>query len=513
LIDLVKAKSNTTLRNRAVVIGLFVFLKLTLLVVMRHHPINSDGVLYIAAAQKYAAGLFREALSIHPMPLYPMLIAAMQLIVPDWVWAARLLSFLALGLVMIPLYRLTTELFDERVAWWACLAYSLAPAIHKWTLAVIRGPLFVLTFTWAAYFGYRSIRDPSLKTILLTAACSWLAFLFRIEGLILLIIIPVLLSIFALLNPGSRRPLFKGVIAWLLIILILAGSAAAIVGVNLKNYNNFKKIEAQVEALSNYRVLDSYDRIYQQLKSLEKDTIFPGGKQNYVEIARHYIFVVYWFGLLESYIKVLYPLFLIPLILALRKHSWRPRAFILTLVGAYLCMIYYHLVTRDFIQSRFLFAPAVLLYPWIGAGLNQIWSWSQDNARPSRLGVYLCIGVLLLFPLGGCIGKMTRTDSAIYDAGQWLRQLPGIADAKWVSTDRRLPFYAGVGWDFKHYDKDEYSGLQEYALALKADLVTVRTSLDNNHLVPQMTAYRVCRTVSSERTVVVIFCSPSWYER
>jgi 4-amino-4-deoxy-L-arabinose transferase-like glycosyltransferase len=506
-----KNKSNIALPTWGVVIGLFILLKLVLLVAMRHHPINSDGVLYIVAAQKYADGLWREALAIHPMPLYPLLIAAMQLIVRDWVWAARLLSFLALGLAMIPLYRLAKELFDEHAAWWACLAYSLAPAIHKWTLGVIRGPMFVLAFTWAAYLGYRSIRHPSLGTILLSAAASWLAFLFRIEGLILIIVIPLLLFVYGLREPELRRPLFKGVLVWLLVVLILVGSAVAVVGVKLNNYNNLNKIESQVQALIDYRLLDSYERIYQQLKSLEEETIFPGGRQNYVEIARHYMFLVYWLGLFESYIKVLYPLFLIPLIIALRNHPWRPRAFILVLVAAYLFMIYYHLVARDFIQSRFLFAPAVLLYPWIGAGFVQVWSRLRGGRRLQRLIASVCMAALLCFPLAECIGKMAKVDPAIYQAGKWLSQLPGVEDVKWVSTDRRLPFYAGVGWTFKHFDKDEYSGLEDYALAIGADIVTVRTSQDNKHLIPQMLAFQRCRTIESERTVVAVFCSLAWH--
>jgi hypothetical protein len=38
--------------------------------------------------------------------------------------------------------------------------------------------------------------------------------------------------------------------------------------------------------------------------------------------------------------------------------------FVLCLAGFYVFMVYLSLIERDFMQQRFLFAPACLLYPW-----------------------------------------------------------------------------------------------------------------------------------------------------
>ena len=51
-----------------------VLLKLFLFI--SNSTVNNDGLLYISAAQEFAAGHFREGFSIYPMPFYPLLIGS-----------------------------------------------------------------------------------------------------------------------------------------------------------------------------------------------------------------------------------------------------------------------------------------------------------------------------------------------------------------------------------------------------------------------------------------------------
>ena len=63
-----------------------------LFIVRWNADLNFDGEIYISAARKYAAGMYREGLAIYPMPLYPYLISLMHKIIPNWVLAGRLIS-------------------------------------------------------------------------------------------------------------------------------------------------------------------------------------------------------------------------------------------------------------------------------------------------------------------------------------------------------------------------------------------------------------------------------------
>ena len=116
---------------------------------------------------------------------------------------------------------------------------------------------------------------------------------------------------------------------------------------------------------------NNYHLLYEQLKALEDTSPFFNDKQNFAEIARHYIFVIYCFGVIESYIKIIFPLFIIPLLWGVKHKLSRTRVYLLVLVILYLLMIYYSLLERDFIQKRFLFAAVFFSYPWIGLGLAQ----------------------------------------------------------------------------------------------------------------------------------------------
>ena len=89
--------------------------------------INPDGIIYISAAKQFAAGNFMDGLAIYSMPFYPFLILLTHFFIPEWVVAAKLISVVSLCFVLIPLYLITKDLFNDKAAFWACLAFAVAP--------------------------------------------------------------------------------------------------------------------------------------------------------------------------------------------------------------------------------------------------------------------------------------------------------------------------------------------------------------------------------------------------
>ena len=75
--------------------------------------INSDGVLYLQAAQMFAEGRLIQSLSLYPMPASPFLIAVVHTVVPDWILAAKLISLSTAATITVPIYFLTALLFDR----------------------------------------------------------------------------------------------------------------------------------------------------------------------------------------------------------------------------------------------------------------------------------------------------------------------------------------------------------------------------------------------------------------
>ncbi|MCD4687923.1 MAG: hypothetical protein K8R55_01160 [Desulfuromonadaceae bacterium] len=109
---------------------LLVSLILKIAVLLSDEVINIDGARYIAAAQQFAQGNFSEGLSIDWMPFYALLIAGFHFLIPDWVLAGQLISLFSLVFALIPLYLLSRDLFDEKVAFWAGLAFVLSPMLN-----------------------------------------------------------------------------------------------------------------------------------------------------------------------------------------------------------------------------------------------------------------------------------------------------------------------------------------------------------------------------------------------
>ena len=109
------------------ILGLSAIIKVLVLIALSEKAINNDGLLYISAAQHFASGYFKEGLVLYPMPLYPFLITIVHFIISDWVLAARLISLVSLILAIIPLYLISKELFNYRIAFWGCLAFALIP--------------------------------------------------------------------------------------------------------------------------------------------------------------------------------------------------------------------------------------------------------------------------------------------------------------------------------------------------------------------------------------------------
>ena len=131
--------------------------------------INQDGELYITAAQKIAEGAFKEALTIHGMPLYPLLIALTHYVIPNWIAAARLVSIAASILTIIPLYLLTREIFHRQAALWACAAFALLPLSNHLSVAIMRDPLFLFFLAYAALFAQRAITSKRLVHFFLSS--------------------------------------------------------------------------------------------------------------------------------------------------------------------------------------------------------------------------------------------------------------------------------------------------------------------------------------------------------
>jgi len=470
---------------------------------------NHDGVLYISAAQHFASGNFGEGMALHSMPAYPFLIAIVHFLVPNWVAAAKLISITTSILVLIPLYLLAKDLFDRKVAFWACLAFALAPFPNGCAAEVIRGPSFLFLMAWAVYFAGHAIQSTRLFFFFTTALFAWASAFFRIEGIIFVPLYLFFLAGMAIWKQGEKGPLIKGILVWIAfplvaIAVLLAAPEAVSSGLT-------SQLTQKLHDLVHFRFLDNYHLIYDQLKSLENASPYPSGNQNLAEIARHFMPVIYLLGLIETFIKVLFPIFVIPLFWSFRHSLSRTRLFVLILTIAYLLMVYYTLLEKDFIQSRFLLAPAFFLYPWIGMGLERIFTFLMRSSRP---GLLVTVFVIIFFVSPGykSVHHVWKQDNVIATSGEWLANRSWFQKARIITNDPRIPFYAGRGNDFLNHPNlnHDYMAMQQAALKNRMDLLVIRTSVKRNKLIPQLEVYKKVKEFAGKKDIVIIYRSPEF---
>jgi len=469
-----------------------------------------DGVIYITAAQKLAGGAFKEALAIYGMPFYPLLIALTHYVIPNWIAAALIISIISSVLTIIPLYLLTKEIFYRQAALWACAAFTVLPLSNHWSVGVLRDPLFLFFLAWSTYFAYLAIQSRKLFHFLLSSLTCLFSILCRLEGLILYIFYTLYVFCLFLRRSQDRNGLLKGMLVYiapplLIFILFSLGTKWP------PTFNRMDAVILKIREITNLKLVDNYIRIYNQLKDFEIATTKAYKWQNLIEIVRHYIPLIYLIGLLEKFFKALFPPYLIPLVVGLWKERNRNNVFILLFTACYFLSLYYYMISTNSIRERYLLTPAFLLHPFIGVGLDRLYSNVQKSSR-RRLLIILFVIFFALLPVYKSSRIIWDQDPVLRLAGEWIETIPQFQKAKIITTDRRIPFYAGRGIDQTIYREPNYSAMEKLALQKSFDLLIITASKKTKNSRPGLKKFKRVKEFIGLKDIVSIYCSPRLYE-
>jgi 4-amino-4-deoxy-L-arabinose transferase-like glycosyltransferase len=474
-------------RERVLVFLLLVSLGIKVAILLSGEIINRDGVRYISAAQQFAEGNFLEGLRIEKMPFYPMLIGFFRLLVGDWELSARLISLVATVSATIPLYLLTRDLFGKNAAFWAGLAFALSPALNEISLEVIRDPLFLFFVAWAVYFFWRGLSACRAFFFLLTSTSSIFALLSRIEGVVLFPLFLSILLVLAIKNSPDRPLLLKGIalIVGLPLVLGLLTSGCLMMWADRELFTVSRLGEplAYLQSLFNGDFFDMYRHIYAHLKAYKNPTyVWDAG--SFANTARHYLFVIYLISVTEAVARNLFLLFVFPLLAGFRKLDKLHRGhwLILLLAGAYFWVGYYYLFSHDFLAKRYVLVPSLLLFPWVGRGLDRIWTGISNCRRPTIAMAFF----LLVFCAAPALKSLEAliepgNRGGIRDAGQWLSMQPQFRNAVVACADPRVRFYSSGNLKFSKemenaYVARDFRAMERMALEIEADLLVVEIS-------------------------------------
>jgi len=428
--------------NRWFLLIALLSLLLKVVLLIRGDVANPDGVLYIAAAEKHAQGLFSEGLSYYRMPFYPLLLAAIHFVVSDWVLAGQLLTTISLVLVLLPLYALARRLFNHQSALWTILMFAVLPEFN--TISIMRDPLFLLFILSSLLFLVIFYQDHKFKAISGFLLFSVLAVLTRIEGVLLLAIFPIVLMFYWWSSRRSNGCSVRLAIPMVLIVIVFSFVLLGVNTVGISTNLRLDEVSLWVKDLISFNFMIGYQQLMESLRELQQ--ALPGGSyhNNLLEVTRHYAPFIYLIGLLEILVKAVFPTSL----LAFLTFRWKKSE---SLMSSDRWLIFFpwftfvllnilFLIKKNFIQTRYFWVPIVLALPWIGYGIN-LW-WQERQQR--KIVVTVVLVLIIMAPLSKTIARsLTPQDTTVISAGIWLKKYDPLRQIMILYNDSRLPLYAG----------------------------------------------------------------------
>jgi len=286
------------------------------------------------------------------------------------------------------------------------------------------------------------------------------------------------------------------------------------------SFNRADQVVQVLQDTANLNFLDNYRLIYDHLKQVENSPPFSGAHYSFAETARNFMPVIYLIGFLKAFVKAIFPLFVIPLFLGFKHSLTRSHVLVLFIVVSFLLVFYYSLIVRDFISPRFLFVPAFLLFPWVGAGMERMFNFVKRSSKQKILAVVFVV-IFILVPTVKVANSCKKHDNAISIAGKWLAKETKFKNARIITNEIRIPFYAGrelfssrekdlVKYDNRHHD---YVDMEQFAVAKRANLVIIRISKKEKDLIPKFEHFIKIKEFYGKKRIVVIYSSKEFLKK
>jgi 4-amino-4-deoxy-L-arabinose transferase-like glycosyltransferase len=485
--------------------------------------INPDGVLYIAAAQQFAIGNFSEALKLYPMPAFPLMITMVQMVIPDWVAAARVITITAMVLASIPLYGITARLFNQRAAFWAALFLAVTPEANENALRVIRDPIFLLLVLLTVYFIIRGMQSKQMQWIVTAFLFASGSLLFRIEGIVILAMPVFIFLLFSSINKNSNMKRFmrKCAVFWIGVPLSAGLITALLFGPNFVIQNRIDQLVQEILALIKFSAFEKYIQIYAFFKDIHNEPPFSGFSHSLPATIRHWMPIIYGIGLIESLVKQLYPIFLLPLLINLKnrhglsKEVTVEKLSICIFFFGYMLLLYYFLITRDRMVGRLLFTPAIFLYPWVGQGFTIF----LDGLKNMRFSRYIQVALVIVFiavPFSKSARAVINSDRGIIDAGHVIYNDESLRNQKILFSDTRYFLYSQnldkfiktskTSYIIGHYLKTgRIAEIEDLALEEEAAILVLFLNKKNRHQIIAFDRYTEYRRIDGKKGTTVIY--------
>ena len=184
---------NTTLKIIISSAGASILLSIIML--FQDNVINNDGVTYLVTAEHIKSGDWLQALQVYNWPFYPWLIAVFSVATTlSLEWSAYVLNTLLVCITVVAFILIAKEVENNNVFMIiSAIVILVYPVLNDYRSFVIREHGYLGFYLLSIYFFILFIRNKDWRFALLWSVSMVIAALFRLEGIIFLLLMPLVL--------------------------------------------------------------------------------------------------------------------------------------------------------------------------------------------------------------------------------------------------------------------------------------------------------------------------------
>lgn len=428
-------------------LGFFVSLILSGVTISSDEIINSDGMIYLNSARLYMEGKWADAYTAWQWPLYPLLIAATATIFSIGLeTAAYTLNTMFWAIVTIVFIMLVKEMGgNKRQIVTALVIILILPNINAYREYIIRDAGYIAFFLLSLFFIIRQSKTGAWVDSLLWGISILIAGLFRTEGFIFAIFLPL----YVLLK--NNLPLREKILSIThlnsAIILLTIGSVIAFVlSAELRHlYQQYLNFET-LEVAKKVNFILSYADVISAIRDKIEVNVLPKG-------AAGYSWVIYFISVLIIFLlEVLKSAGVILgfiIVYALYKKTFNPRSrssamliWQVAIIGQ-LFILFVFVSGQMFLSGRYLLVFVILMALAAPFGLLGIYdNWKSRIAGLSFAKyAFPILGLCLTYNAIDSVTSFGYSKLYIKEAGLWLKN-NSADNTKLFSTEVGAVYYS-----------------------------------------------------------------------
>lgn len=408
--------------------------------------IGTDSRQFLVMAERLFDGNFNFALAMRYHPLYSMMTAMGHFVIPTIETSAVVVSILFGSLAVLPLFVLTRDIWGHRIALITCLFYIFSPPFVEVQADVMSEGLFIFLFLSGLALLWKTLRTPQWAYFVIVGLLGGLAYLTRLEGILIPLVGALWIGI-GMLTPPDRRTVGRFVLGGVLMLAVFC-----VLGYPYVLWVHKATGEWRPSAKGSYTTLiKSADESVEGPESSASPSGHEGGGTQSGEWKKRWgVFGdVAYFAYTTLKAAYFIPMFFILIGLGrIRKTGvgWRPLLFLLSFVVTYYGSLFVALEKEYALSTRYLLPIMTLILPLGAFGLLETFQWiwtrfffryGEDRMRRTFAVVLV---VLLLGMLPKALGRRRYDEISYRQAGEWIK--PQVNPRDWVIGSEKVAWYA-----------------------------------------------------------------------